>query len=194
MHPVRFSDMRSLAGLTVRWRPPPQLAIAKRVSVRLDTYAIFMFAGLDFHMTDTRKKWDAPESYGATDLNSPFYPGSATLRRAIRENSLSFPSQVPPLLKTSSNDMQWRVVLLYFVLGWSSGEICVRFHVPRHRIRQILKDWSVKALALGCMEVIDPNAFQECCRANAEQSAGIEAGLSTGCAWTSPDTTSISTT
>jgi hypothetical protein len=73
--------------------------------------------------------------------------------------------------------MQWRVVLLYFVLGWSSGEICVRFHVPRHRIRQILKDWSVKALALGCMEVIDPNAFQECCRANAEQSAGIEAGL-----------------
>jgi hypothetical protein len=127
-------------------------------------------------MDDTDKKWNASDGYGATVLSSPFYPGSATLRRAIRENSLSFPSRVPPLLKTSSNDMQWRVVLLYFVRGWSSGEICVRFHVPRHRIRQILKDWSVKALALGCMEVIDPKAFEACCLASAGRNADIESG------------------
>jgi Ca-activated chloride channel family protein len=147
------------------------------VSDRFGTYAFFMSSGLDFRMDDMDKKRNASDGYGGPVLNSPFYPGSATLRRAIRENSVSFPSQVSPLLKSSANDMQWRAVVLYFVRGWSSGEICVRFHVPRHRIRQILKDWSVKALALGCMEVIDPKAFQACCLASAARNANAGTGL-----------------
>jgi len=93
------------------------------------------------------------------------HPGSAVLRRAIRRNIVSFPAQVPVFLKQSQAGMQWRAVLLFFVLGWSSPSIAARFHVPTHRIWQILEDWSVRAFALGYVQVLDPEAFAACCRA-----------------------------
>jgi hypothetical protein len=72
--------------------------------------------------------------------------------------------------------MQWRVVLLYFVRGWSSVKIAGRFNVPKHRIRKTLNQWSVRALALGYVQVIDQEAFAACCRDDAEDamSRGVE--------------------
>lgn len=131
-------------------------------------------------MDDMYRNRSASDSYPAAVVHGPFYPGCGALRRAVRANVVSFPSRVRPLLKSPSNDMQWRVVLLYFVRGWSSVEIGVRFDVPKHRIRQILKDWSVRAFSLGCMEIIDPVAFQACCLTNAERGAMIEKGLFLG--------------
>lgn len=96
-------------------------------------------------------------------LQTPVHPGSETLRRAVRANIVSFPSQIPTLLKQPSADMQWRVVLLFFVRGWSASRIAARFNVPRHRIWKTLNGWSVRALALGFVQVIDPEAFAECC-------------------------------
>ena len=78
---------------------------------------------------------------------------------AVRANIVSFPSQIPTLLKQPSADMQWRVVLLFFVRGWSASRIGARFNVPRHRIWKTLNSWSVRALALGYVQVIDPEAF-----------------------------------
>jgi hypothetical protein len=60
--------------------------------------------------------------------------------------------------------MQRRVVLLFFVHGWSAVTIAARFNVPKHVIWGVLNDWSVRALALGCIQVIDPEAFDICCR------------------------------
>jgi hypothetical protein len=60
--------------------------------------------------------------------------------------------------------MQCRVVLLFFVHGWSSIDIAARFDVPKHLVWGILNDWSVRALALGCIQVIDPEGFDICCR------------------------------
>jgi hypothetical protein len=99
---------------------------------------------------------------------TPVHPGCAVLRRAVRGNIVSFPSQIPALLRHPSADMQSRVILLFFVRGWSSIDIGARFHVPKHVIWGILNDWSVRALALGCIQVIDPEAFATCCRVDDE--------------------------
>jgi hypothetical protein len=92
-------------------------------------------------------------------------PGSSMLRRAIRRNLVSFPSQIPVLLKQPPADMQWRSVLLYFVRGWSQTAIAGRFGVPVHRISRTLSEWSIRALAFGHIQVIDP---EECCRLGIE--------------------------
>jgi hypothetical protein len=97
-------------------------------------------------------------------LKTPVHPGCAVLRRAVRGNLVSFPSQIVAFLKSPPADMQCRVVLLFFVHGWSSIDIAARFDVPKHLVWGILNDWSVRALALGCIQVIDPEAFDICCR------------------------------
>jgi hypothetical protein len=94
-------------------------------------------------------------------LKAPLHPGSVALRRAIRKNIVSFPSQIPVFLKQRPAGIEWRAVLLFFVLGWSSSRIAARFRVPPHHIWQILEDWSVRALALGCVQVIDHEAFAD---------------------------------
>ena len=113
------------------------------------------------------EKRDAPESYGEAPLQAPINPGSKLLRRAIRRNIVSFPAQVPAFAKQPPDGAQWRMVLLYFVRGWNLRDIAARFKVPPHRVCLILNNWSVRALALGHVEIIDPEAFAECCRTDA---------------------------
>ena len=105
---------------------------------------------------------------------TPIYPGSAVLRRAVRRNIVSFPSQIQAFLRRPAADMQCRVVLLFFVRGWTSIQIAMRFNVPKHVIRGILNDWSVRALALGYIQVIDPEAFAICCRMDEEYGTNRE--------------------
>jgi hypothetical protein len=138
------------------------------VSHLLDTYAIFIFAGLDFFMHSMGEKRDTPEIHGAERLKTPIHPGSGMLRRAIRGNIVSFPSQIPSFLKGSQADMQWRMVLLFFVRGWRVAKIAERFQVPKHRVWTLLHEWSVRALAQGCVQVIDPEAFEACCSGEVE--------------------------
>ena len=60
-------------------------------------------------------------------MKAPIYPGSAVLRRAVRQNIVSFPSQIQAFLRRPAADMQCRVVLLFFVRGWTSIQIAARF-------------------------------------------------------------------
>ena len=105
---------------------------------------------------------------------APIYPGSAVLRRAVRGNIVSFPSQIQAFLRRPAADMQCRVVLLFFVRGWTSIQIAARFGVPKHVIRGILNEWSVRALALGYIQVIDPEEFAICCRMDEEYGTNRE--------------------
>jgi hypothetical protein len=107
---------------------------------------------------------NALEIHGEARPQAPVNPGTRVLRRAIRRNIVSFPSQIPSLSKQPPDGMQWRMVLLFFIHGWSLGDVAARFKVPKHRVSQILNCWSVRALALGYVEVIDPEAFAKCCR------------------------------
>lgn len=120
------------------------------------------------HMHSMDDQRNAFEIRTAERLQTPLHSGSAALRRAIRRNIISFPSQIPVFLKQPPADMQWRMVLLYFVRGWSSAKIAARFDVPTHWIRKSLNEWSVRALALGFVQVIDPEAFATCCHDDVE--------------------------
>jgi hypothetical protein len=110
------------------------------------------------------EKWNSPEIHGADRLKTPIHPGSGILRRAIRMNIVSFPAQILSFPTGSQGDMQWRMVLLFFVRGWSVTKIAGRFHVPRHRVWTLLNGWSIRAMALGHVQVVDPEAFEACCR------------------------------
>ena len=100
----------------------------------------------------------------AAGLKMLIHPGSAALRRALRDNIVCFPSRIPILLRQPAADMQWRMVLLFFVRGWSSARIAARFHVPKHQIKKSLHEWSFRALALGHIQIIDPEAFTAACQ------------------------------
>jgi hypothetical protein len=143
----------------------------KGLSYLLDTYAFLISAGLDFLMHVMEEKPNTPGIHGVERAKTPVHPGFGILRRAIRGNIVSFPSQIPSLPKGSQADMQWRMVLLFFVRGWSVANIAERFHVPRHRVWTLLNGWSVRAMALGHVQVIDPEAFEACCRGDVESEA-----------------------
>jgi hypothetical protein len=140
-----------------------------------DIYAILMPSALEssMHLMLDEKR-NAPGFECGARLHAPINPGSKLLRRAIRKNIVSFPAQVPAFAKQPPDGAQWRMVLLYFVRGWNLRDIARRFKVPPHRVGLILNNWSVRALALGCVEIIDPEAFAECCRIDVEHGTDRE--------------------
>ena len=130
-------------------------------------YAILMFPGLHSRMHCMNEVGNKGDVKSASRVETPLHPGSIVLRRAIRRNIVSFPAQIPVFLKQRDAGAQWRAVILFFVRGWSSPRIAMRFQVPTHRVWQILEDWSVRAWALGYVQVLDPEAFAACCRTGA---------------------------
>jgi hypothetical protein len=82
--------------------------------------------------------------------------GNTTLRRAIRSNLVTFPSQIPRLLKRPAGDMQQRIVQLFFVRGWSARDISRRFGLSKARVLRILADWKIRAIDSGWIQEIEP--------------------------------------
>ena len=161
-------DRRRQLFLYALFRPLRAGKYSIGVSHLPDTYAILISARLDFSMHSMDEKWNSPEIHVAERMKTPIHPGSGILRRAIRGNMVSFPSQIPSCPKGSQAEMQWRMVLLFFVRGWGAAKIAARFHVPRHRVWTLLNEWSVRAMAQGHIQVIDPEAFEACCRGEVE--------------------------
>ena len=90
-------------------------------------------------------------------INQTGEPSSWTLRflrDQIRLHRISFPSQIPVFPRLHRADIQWRIVVLYFVRGWSSARIGERYGITRERVRQILRQWVARALLQGYMDEI----------------------------------------
>ncbi|HXN45080.1 MAG TPA: hypothetical protein VN893_00470 [Bryobacteraceae bacterium] len=117
----------------------------------------------------------ARDAVGDALRKTTVHPGGSLLRRAVRMNIVSFPAQVPVLLRQPAADVQWRMVLLYFVRGWSQPALAARFGIPIHRISKAINDWSIRALALGYVQVIDAKAFAVCCGVEGEEPTYFEA-------------------
>jgi transposase len=79
-----------------------------------------------------------------------------TLRKAIRKNEVSFPSQVPTFPKHDRPDVQQKLAQLYFVLGWNSPKIGARYGLSRLRVHQILSAWTRRAVEAGYIQSIPP--------------------------------------
>ena len=86
------------------------------------------------------------------------------LRAAIRDNRVSFPSQVPVFSKHDRPDLQRKIVQLYFVLGWSCNDIARRHGLVGQRVRQILNHWKQRAAQTGYVQQIPPKECLESLR------------------------------
>jgi len=78
------------------------------------------------------------------------------LRRRIRQNRVSFPSQVPTFEKHDRPDIQYKAVQLYFLFGWSCNRIAQRHGLLRQRVQQILSTWKRRAIQTGYIQEIPP--------------------------------------
>jgi hypothetical protein len=76
------------------------------------------------------------------------------LRKAIRDNRVSFPAQVPIFACQHRVEIQWRLVALYFVQGWSAVRIARRYKVTSRRVQQLLRQWVTRARMLGYLQEI----------------------------------------
>jgi hypothetical protein len=79
------------------------------------------------------------------------------LQRAIRENYVSFPAQVPIYSDQPRADIQWRLAVLYFVHGWSIHEVARRYKLSRERAGQIIKAWRILSVEGGYIQEIPPD-------------------------------------
>ena len=84
------------------------------------------------------------------------------IRAAVRACLVSFPSQVPVFMHLHRPDIQWRIVLLYFILGWSAQSIAHRYGISTKRVSQLLRQWTRRALQLGYIARIPTE--EECAR------------------------------
>lgn len=76
------------------------------------------------------------------------------LRAAIRANHISFPAPVPVFASEFRADIQWRLVELYFVRGWSPGRLAERYKITSSRVRQSLRSWVRRARTMGYLQPV----------------------------------------
>ena len=76
------------------------------------------------------------------------------LRAAVRANLVTFPSPVPTFDRHDRPDLQWRIVQLYFVLGWGYETIALRYGLVHQRVSQILRTWKRRAIETGYIQHI----------------------------------------
>lgn len=81
--------------------------------------------------------------------------GNRKLREGIKGNLVTFPAQVPIFKRVTRPDLQARIVILYFVQGWSMSEIADRYGIVRQRVGQIITQWRIRAIDQGYIQVID---------------------------------------
>ena len=103
------------------------------------------------------------------------------LRAAIRNERLSFPSQVPVFPNLHRPDIQWRIVSLYFVRGWSRCRIAERYRMTEKRVGQLLRQWMERAISRGYVDRIP--AGGECLSGSVREAfaESIESGPRRAC-------------
>jgi DNA-binding transcriptional regulator LsrR (DeoR family) len=74
----------------------------------------------------------------------------------VRQNRISFPSQLPTFSKHDRPDVQRKAAQLYFLFGWSCARIAQRYALPRQRVQQILSTWKRRAVQMGYIQEIPP--------------------------------------
>jgi hypothetical protein len=76
------------------------------------------------------------------------------LRKAIWENQVTFPAQIPVFEKQARPDIQWRLVQLYFIHRWRFSDLGKRYRVTPQRAMQIVTLWRLRAMASGYIQEI----------------------------------------
>jgi two-component system, OmpR family, KDP operon response regulator KdpE len=78
------------------------------------------------------------------------------LRQAICSNRVSFPSQIPLFVGSCAPEVQLHTVQLYFLRGWSCGQIAKRYGCSRFHVWHMVNEWRWHAASLGYLQTIPP--------------------------------------
>jgi hypothetical protein len=78
----------------------------------------------------------------------------SSVRRAIRANWISFPSQVPTFSGCGQTDVQRKLIQLYFLMGWNCATIAARYGLVPDGVRRILNSWKRRAANAGYLQDI----------------------------------------
>jgi hypothetical protein len=82
--------------------------------------------------------------------------GNSALRLAIQRNLVSFPSQIPAVMKRPGDDMHERAAYLYFARGWPLRNICTRYCLSKAMAHRLVSEWRIRAVAAGYIQDIHP--------------------------------------
>jgi hypothetical protein len=82
--------------------------------------------------------------------------GNSALRVAIQRNLVSFPSQLPAVIKRPGDDTQQRVAHLYFSRGWPVRDICARYGLSKPMVQRLISEWRIRAVGAGYIQDIHP--------------------------------------
>jgi hypothetical protein len=82
--------------------------------------------------------------------------GNSALRIAIQRNLVSFPAQIPSIVKRPGDDTQQRIAYLYFGRGWPVRNICARYGLGKASVQRLVSEWRIRAVAAGYIQDIHP--------------------------------------
>ena len=82
--------------------------------------------------------------------------GNSALRMAIQRNLVTFPSQIPAIVKRPEDDTQQRIAHLYFVRGWPVRNICARYGLSKAMVQRLVSEWRIRAVSAGYIQDIHP--------------------------------------
>jgi hypothetical protein len=88
--------------------------------------------------------------------------GNRMVRAGVRNNLITFPSEVPVFKKTTRPDLQAKFAVLYFIRGWSTTQIGLRYGLGRQRVAQIITRWRVRAVRQGYIQLINEHTLVPC--------------------------------
>jgi Transcriptional regulatory protein, C terminal len=78
------------------------------------------------------------------------------LRTAIRNNRISFPSQVPAFSGQPQPEIQWRMATLFFINKWSYDALSSRYGLSVSYVSVLIRQWAQRAIHLGYLQDIPP--------------------------------------
>lgn len=97
--------------------------------------------------------------------------GNSALRIAIQRNLVSFPAQIPAVVKKQEDkkqedkrpedkrqeyDTQQRIAHLYFARGWQVRDICARYGLGKAMVQRLVSEWRIRAVSAGYIQDIHP--------------------------------------
>jgi hypothetical protein len=114
---------------------------------------------------------------GTTEFEFLTWCTNAALRDAIRNNRVTFPSQMVRLRSRADRDTSERIVQLYFISGWPVRRLCGRYRLSRTKIDKILNEWRQRAIAAGFVQEIQSQGTETAEEAPRIAIAGETIGL-----------------
>jgi hypothetical protein len=75
-------------------------------------------------------------------------------RMAIRENRVTFPSQIPSFSCQPRSEIQWRLAELFFVHGWPCTNLGRRYGLCVKHAQKLILHWTSRAINLGYLQEI----------------------------------------